>query len=463
MLKEYEILLSILKDSETRDSNLERLNSAVDIDDVQIEDLMNKVKHHIELCIQQVKVSFLDSQCQPVTEKSDNLMQDRVKELNQEKQGLLSLFSEQESSFKSNIDTNINRVDKLKETLAKALDDKKTSESKIAVLDKLNNEAQLKIKALQQQCQTLTKDLKEKLDDKDSTIDTMNSHIYEAQEEIQRLQLSNQEEKEDLQKQRRQVQIEILNVASEVKNLKDQLTIAEERLRLKEQEIYEIKENYEAQLEDIATSEGNQTEVHEQPIRLIPLFGSENKWNKPETQNKPSEQSMQVSSKHVKLQSRIHTLSDKLFEARDALQEKETEVNTLKDELKNREISQSQTYVDLKTTQDSKKLLQDELSLSNHQREQYRTSLEKMQSKYGADTMSLDKQLQDALKKIELLKAELDSKSSSSLKAGNPDMGKIIVRMLSILRKSKKVMELKDEEILKIKQELLKSFENEDK
>lgn len=179
--------------------------------------------------------------------------------------------------------------------------------------------------------------------------------------------------------------------------------------------------------------------------------------------NKSSEQSSYPSSNHVKLQSRIHILTDKLFAARDALLEKEIEINTLKDELKNREIEQSQTSVELKTVQDSRKLLQDEINLSNQQREQYKTSLEKMQTKYGVDTQSLDKKLLEAIKKIDLLKAEINSKSSSSLKVGSPDMGKIIVRMLSILRKSKKVIELKDDEIQKIKQELLKSLEQEDK
>lgn len=240
MLKEYEILLSIFKDSEKRDSNLDRLNQAVDIDDVKIEDLMNKIKHHIELCIQQVKVTFLDSQSQSVNEMSDkpalksnnlytnDLMQDRVKELNQEKQSLLTLLNDQESLFKSNIGTNSMQVDKLKEALAKALDDRKNSEAKIGQLEQMNNETQLKMKELQQQCEDLTKDLDNKLQDKDLTIDTLNNHISEAQEEIQRLQLANQDEKEDLQRQKRQVQTEIMNVENEVKNLRDQIIISNE-------------------------------------------------------------------------------------------------------------------------------------------------------------------------------------------------------------------------------------------
>lgn len=48
MLKEYEILLSIFKERSEEEGQLNKFNMAVDIDDVKIEDLMNKVKAHIQ-------------------------------------------------------------------------------------------------------------------------------------------------------------------------------------------------------------------------------------------------------------------------------------------------------------------------------------------------------------------------------------------------------------------------------
>lgn len=48
MLKEYDILLSIFKERSEEDGQLNKFNMAVDIDDVKIEELMDKVKTHIQ-------------------------------------------------------------------------------------------------------------------------------------------------------------------------------------------------------------------------------------------------------------------------------------------------------------------------------------------------------------------------------------------------------------------------------
>lgn len=48
MLKESEILLSIFREIQHPDTSLKNLNNAVDIDDVKIEELMDKVKLQIQ-------------------------------------------------------------------------------------------------------------------------------------------------------------------------------------------------------------------------------------------------------------------------------------------------------------------------------------------------------------------------------------------------------------------------------
>lgn len=397
-------------------------------------------------------------------------MEQRISDLDTNRKALLELIGQQESSYKENLENTQQEVNKLKEVLRKTLEAKSHIETKFQHSENEHMAAVRTIATLKVEQTALIKEFEEKMLAKDKALEELTTRLVTLQEEITQLQVANQDERVDLQKARNNIQGEVGKLEAEAKSLKDQLRVFEERLKLKEEEIYEIKENYEKQIEDLSTAD-DQPEI-EQPesIRIIPLLGepmraSSTTSSKRDYENKRDEESKKASLKFKNLQDKIHNLTERLFAVRGTLLERETEITALKDVLKRKEIIENNLQTEIESQKTHRKKLQEELNTVSKLKEDLESRLKGLQQKYVDETQGLGKQLNESLKKIELFKSEIASKSGTSMSAdrlGGSDLSKLIGKMLNILKKSKKVIELKDSEIAEIKRQLLGSLTGKD-
>lgn len=463
MLKEYDILLSIVKEEHEEDSNMHKLNKAVDVDDIQIEELMRIVKHHIQSCIQRFKSGILGTSNPPKTMKTESIMEERVKALDKDKQELLDLFSRQEGSYKSTIDHQQQELDKLKENLSKALEDKSHLETKIQHVENTAATMEASYQKQMEECTERLKELEEKVQARNKETEEVQAKLIAAQQEITKLELGNQNEKDQLEQERQNIKGEVTKLETELKTIKDELRVAEERLKLKEEEIYEMKENYEAQIEDMVIVEDKPEDTNEF-IRIIP-YGSESKKIgsifKKDTEEAKKETTKKASLKHKELQDKIHNLCDRLFTARDTIIEREAEINTLKDQLRRKEISENDLQGEVESHKATKKQLQDEIVAVNKVKEEMNLKLMELQKKFEEEKTELSRKLQASTSKVSMLMKEVESLSSNAPRGERltPDTNKLIAKLIYVLRKSKKVHELKENELNDLKKQLMESVE----
>lgn len=469
MLKEYEILLSIFKEQVKEEHPLDSLNRAIDLNDIQIEDLMSKVKIHIQHCIQKVKTSFVSHSKIPVSEQTENRMLQRVNELDTEKENLLKVLAEQEASYKECLQTTQDEVEKLKELLRSTKETKSQLEAKLQQANSALLESNKTIETLKEQGIHIIKEFEEKLHKKDGVLHQNSEKIVDFQRQIESLEMANLREKEDLEKQREQVRNDIFNNQNEIKSLRNQIVVAEERLKLKEQEIYEIKENYEAQLEDLVTEE--KQSLDQSMIRIIPTAttgvsrkASSSSLSKTPDSKKDEEEARKYAIKCRSLQDKIHNITDKLFSVRDTLLEKETEIIALKDEIKKKEINENNILSELELLKANRQSTESQLLNSNQLKNELQAKVMALEKTYTTETTELKKQLEEAAKMADLLKSEIKSKRTSlkSTDVSNSDLNRLVSKMLAMLRKSKKIIELKDGEIENIKQQLLSNLSHEE-
>lgn len=397
-------------------------------------------------------------------------MEQRVRELDTDRKSLLELISQQESSYKDNLENSQQEVNKLKEVLKKALETKSHIETKLQHSENEHMAAVRTIATMKVEGTALIKEFEEKMLAKDKALEELNTRLTAAQEEITKLQVANQDEREDLQRARNSIQGEVGKLKDEAKSLKDQLRVFEERLKLKEEEIYEIKENYEKQIEDLSTVEDQPDIDQPEPVRIFPILGtpiraSSTTSSKREFENRRDEESKRATIKLNNLQDKIHNLTEKLFAVRGTLLERETEITALKDVLKRKEIIENNLQTEIEAQKNHRKKLQEELNTITKLKEDLQIRLKRLQQKHTTETQDLGKQLKESLRKIELFKNEIASKAGTSMSAdrlGGSDLSKLIGKMLNILKKSKKVIELKDNEIADIKKQLLESLTSKD-
>jgi len=466
MLKEYDILLSIFKSIKQEEGVDQDSKTDVNLDDVKIENLMERVKQHIHLCINKVKSVFADSSNVRVTEKSDNLMKQRLIDINKEKDELLNLFTNQETTYKSSNATTQKEVNLLTENLEKALSAKSALESKIHNIEKAYKDAEKTIDSMRQQGQAVVKDYEEKLMQKDKETEEVVSQMSALKLELMKLESANIDEKADLDRQKHEVQNQSMKYDNQINSLKSDLRVSEERLKLKDEEIYEIKENFERQIDELTTSDDKSDSQQESSICIIPAEGESKKIQggslTPRDAQSIQDRHQRYSTKYKNLQDKIHNLTDKLFQARDAILEKESEINTLRDELNRKEVNETNIREELIVHVDQKKGFQEQLAQTIKQKESATEKAKELQAKYTADTTDLKSKLEHGLKKINLLKNEIQSKSGTSMRSGQiaaTDASKLIGKMLAILRKSKKVSELHDHEINELKEQVMQNLE----
>lgn len=288
------------------------------------------------------------------------------------------------------------------------------------------------------------------------------NELFSLQEKFRRLELANSNERTSLETQKNQLSSRVSTYENELKALKNQLRVSAEKFKLKEEEIYELKSNYEAQIEELTTEKEKTILENEMdsPIRLIPLaLGQQKPEEKKKSSSTPSHSHSII---HNTLQNKIYSLSDRFFDVKDQLIEKETELKSLKDELRQKGMVYNNNIVELDTLKEKMKSLEDQIMSLTTERDALKKNFEKVTQDYEKEICDLKAQLNDTLKKNELMKKEIGSKSGSQItteRIGNAEVSKIIGKMLNILRKSKKLFELKEEEITKIKDEVAASLQ----
>ena len=230
--------------------------------------------------------------------------------VNNEKENLLNLFSQQETSYKSSIDLNHKETSKLKELLRKTLETKSALEAKVKSLESSLQESIECIDSLKAEGSKLIASFQEQIQEKDYLL---TSSVQESDLKINLLQTSVTTLENQINSDRLEFENKYSEFTKEQKSLQDSLKIAEERLKLKEEEIFEIKENYEAQLEDLLTEEEKESLQKPDMLRIIPLDGAKSSSN---ASFKHDDEKKRYNLKIRELQEKVHNLWDKLQQKR---------------------------------------------------------------------------------------------------------------------------------------------------
>ena len=299
MIKEYDILLSIFKEkSKDNEDNL-AFKRLMALDDPQTEELMLKVRDQIEVWVHKLKQSF-DVAYPRKTDESMNLMEQRISDLNTEKSNLLNLFSQQESSYKSTIELNHKEAFKLKETLRKTLESKSVLESKLKSTTASLESAVNQINSLKAQESSLISSFKEQIQEKDFQLHT---NLSQSALQIDLLNWKINSLNSELSSESEKFNSTLLEISKNLKTQEDSVQVLTSRLKLKEEEIYELKSNYESQIDSLTSEESKV------PIPSLRIFPST-----PVSSSVPP-----PAAKIHDLQQKIHILTDKLFTAKDEI------------------------------------------------------------------------------------------------------------------------------------------------
>ncbi|CAI2371320.1 unnamed protein product [Moneuplotes crassus] len=463
MLKESDILLSIFRDQDSS-KNLEAINNAIDVEDMKLEELMKKVKLQIEFCVQNVKASLISSSSVPESESANSLMHKQIEELFKEKEDLLEMIKKQETTYKENTERNKKVSDHLKQVL----DQKKALESKIISMEKTIQELEAKDKESASLTEKIKSESSLKIYEKDSQIKQASDLIQSLKDEIETTNSSHESEKELLVIEKKDLKTQIISFEEEFRTLKEQLKISAEKFKLKEQEICELKSNYESQIEELVSEkELRDIEAHkEDSIKILPDKGSlflDALLGKEETDKKALEDSHSFTVKNSILQNKIHNLNQKLFAVKDELIDKEIEIKRFKDEVNDYTMRLGNNSITLENLEEKSKVDTEEIAKLTKERDQLQVELAKIKEDLEVRIKEYKSQIEGATKKIQILKSQIEAKTGGQTgidKLGSPELKKIVVRMLEILRKSKKIHEIREEEITKLKNELEDSLKS---
>lgn len=279
-----------------------------------------------------------------------------------------------------------------------------------------------------------------------------------ASEDYNALKLANTTEKVELEKLKNEVETQIAQNDLEMKTLRAELEIAHEKLKLKDEEIYEIKENYERQIEDINLAEAIATEVEPSTplIRLIsqtadfvppsPKINTTAVYSKEDKQR--AEEVKKAYDRFIEYQDKVSVLTDEIFNIKNSLTDKNLNIQKLHSEINNKIIKVNQ-------------LTHEKEGLSSKLLEvvQENKAISSQIGLFKETQIMMQKQIDESAQKLELFKKELEAKSSAasthiSMDKQGSTATKLITRLMQVLTRSKKLHELKDDEISDLKKQL---------
>jgi chromosome segregation ATPase len=346
---------------------------------------------------------MLHNSSTPSSVNEANAMMNKAEELAQEKEKLLELFTHNETTFKTADENNRKEISLLKDKLTKTLETKNELESKLANIETEYKKAEQAVTGLRQRVQSLMKEHIEEIKEKEDELKNLKLVTIELQATISKLENSNQEEKEDLEKQRHLLQNDTLKLQNQLKSLKDELRVSEERLKLKDEEIFEIKENFEKQIDELTSHSEKYTE---DPICIIPAESSSPRPHptKKVLQNLPSSLRLQA------LQDKVHNLTDKLFDAKDLLLEKEAELNALKDDLSRKTVMETNLLHEMELLKEHKKAVLEELERVIRDKEEVNKQRIELEKGLKRENDVLKGEMKEGEKKIGLLKGQIEYK-----------------------------------------------------
>ena len=401
------------------------------------------------------------------SDESESMHEKRALKLDEEKENLMHLFTAQEDEFKSKIDTLSKENEKAKEHITQSIESNNDLVQKVNIIGKNLNDSRQLVKQFKEELESKTKEFESKMQEKDQEVIKCQEQIIQDKHEIERLSHSNDDEKEKLKIFKADIDAQKVKNQIELQSLEKLLEVAEQKFKLKAQEIYDLRELYQKQSNDIELIESSYNTdsqdkiVSTKSIKLLPDFQdghptprSTGVITKEEKQK--NIEAKKISESFQNYQDKVKNLSEELYDVKNELLEKDLEINKLKNNIKQHEADSDSTKIQvhhlkakIETMEQRIENMKEEYNQITETRKKQDESLRNSEKYiFSLTKFLLYREFSEALDKITLLKKELDSKSSGqnkqSLERQTNETSKLISRLMNVLIKAKKVHELKD-------------------